>query len=112
MITVSIIRDKNGCITEFTIKGHAGYEETGKDIVCSGVSAVSGTAVIGIERLLKVKPKIDVDSGKGYMRCIIPSDIPQGKMKEVNLILETMTLGLKDISTKYKQFVKVLDKEV
>lgn len=110
MIVVSVNRSKEGQIREFIINGHAEYDKPGKDIVCAGVSAVSGTAIIGMERLLGIKLNLDVS--KGHLKCSLPGDIPEQQSESVNLILETMVLGLKDIRKKYKKFVKVLDKEV
>lgn len=110
MIVVSIKRKGNGRINAFMIDGHAGYDDIGKDIVCAGVSAVSGTAIIGLERLLGIRP--DIRAEKGKLKCSLPDSIPEHQMDSVNVILETMVLGLKDISDKYIDFVKVLDKEV
>ena len=110
MIEILIVRDQMGHITEFTITGHAGYDDLGKDIVCAGVSAISGAAIIGMERLLEIEPSIKVE--KGYLKCILPDNISEGNAEGARIIVETMALGLKDISDKYKKFVKVLDKEV
>jgi len=112
MIVISIKRDKNGTIKEFVIDGHAGFDKPGKDIVCAGVSAVSGTAIIGLERLLDINPVITIDSEKGYLKCSIPDDIIEAKAEKVQVILETMALGIRDISEKYNKFIRLLDKEV
>ena len=34
MITVTICKNHDGDITEFETRGHAGYDDSGKDIVC------------------------------------------------------------------------------
>lgn len=44
MINITIIR-KNNYIEEIKIKGHAKYDEYGKDIVCAGVSSALTTTV-------------------------------------------------------------------
>jgi len=112
MIVVSIKRSKDGTIKDFVIDGHAGFDRVGKDIVCAGVSAVSGTAIIGLERLLDINPVITIDSRKGYLKCSIPDDINEDKTEKVQVILETMVLGIRDISEKYNKFIRLLDKEV
>lgn len=38
MIVAEFFR-KNGEITGFKVSGHAGYDESGRDIVCAGVSS-------------------------------------------------------------------------
>ncbi|MGE5329375.1 MAG: ribosomal-processing cysteine protease Prp [Deltaproteobacteria bacterium] len=112
MIVVSIKRSKDGTIKDFAIDGHAGFDKAGKDIVCAGVSAVSGTAIIGLERLLDINPVITIDSEKGYLKCSIPDDISAEKSEYAQVILETMVLGIRDISEKYKKFIRLSDKEV
>ncbi len=112
MTRVTINRDRKGRIESFSIGGHTGYSEAGKDIVCASVSAVSGTAVIGLERLLGMKPEVEVDAKEGYLKCVLPDNISDLQAEKANVILETMVLGLKDISVKYNKFLLVLDKEV
>jgi len=110
MIAAEIFRDNKGQIIEFTINGHAEFNDAGKDIVCAGVSSISGAAIIGLERLLSLKPEISKNKGK--LKCTLPDNISDEKMKSAQVILETMVLGIKDISESYKSFVKVFDKEV
>lgn len=112
MIRIIIRRDPKGYITEFIAEGHAGYKEKGEDIVCAGVSAITGTAIIGLERVIGIKPILETDTKKGYLRCKLPEDVPAEHLNAISIILETMVLSLKDISNQYKKFVKVLDKEV
>ena len=40
---------------EIKIKGHAGYDEPGKDIVCAGVSTLVQTLIQSIEELTSDK---------------------------------------------------------
>ncbi|MGE5472872.1 MAG: ribosomal-processing cysteine protease Prp [Ignavibacteriales bacterium] len=112
MIVVLINRKKDGRIKEFSINGHAGFEKAGKDIVCAGVSAISGTAIIGLERLLDINPVITIDSEKGHLKCRLPDDISEESANNAQIILETMVLGIRDISEKYNKFIRLSDKEV
>jgi len=47
MITIRIKKEKNQ-IKEIILKGHAMYDDYGKDIVCAGVSSILTTTVNGI----------------------------------------------------------------
>ena len=38
----------DGAITHIDVTGHSGYEDSGKDIVCAGVSAILTTSVNAI----------------------------------------------------------------
>ncbi len=51
-----------------TIKGHAGYEEPGKDIVCAAVSALTQAFIASIEELTQDKIKYDISVGNAVMR--------------------------------------------
>ena len=44
MIKISINKDKD-LIKEIIIKGHANYDEYGKDIVCAAVSSIATTTI-------------------------------------------------------------------
>ena len=47
MIKVNV-KKNNGIINELVIKGHAGYDVHGKDIVCAAVSSMAITTVNNI----------------------------------------------------------------
>lgn len=110
MIKISIVRDKTGFITQFVIKGHAGFAGKGNDIVCAAVSAVAYTAVgslgdlAGIENCYREKD--------GYMFCCIPGDITYEQKHIAGIILETAAIGLKQIENSYRKYVLVVDEEV
>jgi len=109
MISITILRDKEGLIQEFNVKGHAGYAKHGSDIVCAAVSAVAYSAVGALEELAGIKNYSEND---GYMKCNVPSDISSQSKYNAQIILETMAIGFKQIEYSYKTYVSVLDKEV
>lgn len=109
MISINVVRDKNGFIWEFVVKGHAGYDKPGRDIVCSAITAIATTAVGALEDIVGIKDSIVEE---GYLRCTIPKDISQEDKAKVKLILETIIIGFKQIEFSYKKYVSVLDKEV
>ena len=51
-----------------TLKGHAGYAEPGKDIVCAAVSALTQAFIASIEELTQDKIKYDISVGNAVMR--------------------------------------------
>ena len=58
MITVSVRKDG------IEINGHAGYAETGKDIVCAGMTALTQTLVRSMQGLTKDKIEYEVSPGR------------------------------------------------
>ncbi len=109
MIALEILKEK-GNIVGFRMEGHAEYGEHGSDILCSGVSAIAQTAVMGItEHLgLNVALKIDEESG---IHMVLEEN--EERLYEANIILSTMLLGLRAIQESYGQeYLEILEREV
>ena len=110
MINVNIMRDQEGFIWQFSVKGHAGFDKAGKDIVCSAVSVTAYTALGALEDLAGLK---DFYSERdGYILCSIPENISSEMKPTVKVILETTVIGFKQIELSYRKYVSVLDEEV
>ena len=109
MISISVVRDKDNFIREFTVEGHAGYAEAGSDIVCSAISAIAYTAAGALEELAGLDCCCERD---GYMKCSIPDDVPGERKYAVWVILESAVIGFEQVQYKYNEFVSIHDKEV
>lgn len=109
MIKINIVRDKQNNIQKFTVSGHAGFSEHGSDIVCAAISALAYTAVGALKEIAGTGDYIEKD---GYIECIVPQNISKKKRETVNVILETIILGFKQVELSYRKYVSVLDKEV
>jgi len=106
MISVEIYKTNAGFIKRFFITGHAGYAQEGSDIVCAAVSMLAQTIALALQHLLKVPITLKLD--KGNMDCALPVDyIGQ---HDVQLLLEAMELGLRNIEQGYKEYIKVFEK--
>lgn len=110
MIRVVIKRNSEGNIVEFNIEGHANYADHGQDIVCSAVSVLGQTALIGIHDYANINCKFKIYSG--YINCKIPFEIDGEKKIMANAILETMFLGLKNIKEGYSSYINLEEEEV
>ncbi len=101
MININANR-KDGKIVYLSVLGHANYDEKGKDIVCSAVSAVS---VGGINALKNPKAfNLKVESGEVEISLV-------GKANEYDYqVLETMLIQLKSIAETNSKYVKVIEK--
>jgi uncharacterized protein len=109
MIQVIIIRDNEGVIREFSVNGHAGFAESGSDIVCAAVSAVAYTAVGALEELVGIRR---YEEKEGYMKFSLPLDISREKFETAGIILETAAIGFKQIEMQYGEYIEVSDEEV
>lgn len=103
MIKVKIIRNQEQHIVEFYVTGHANKGPRGQDIVCAGVSALTQTAVLGLDHHLGTKIHLDIASGNLKM-CLLDNPDPL-----TNAVLETMLIGLTEIAKKNPQSVRIFE---
>ncbi len=94
----------------FEVTGHTDYAEEGSDIVCSAVSALTQTAVLGLTEVLKLPAAFEVKKARIY--CMLDSDLGENAKREAQILLETMRLGLRSIADTYGTHLKLTEKEV
>ena len=110
MVEVKFFYRENEEISGFQITGHAGFAKKGKDIVCSAVSILAQTAVIGLgEHLQESSFKYSINDG--YLKCMLQNDLAVEENKAAQIILKTMYLGIKSIEEGYASHVRIV-KEV
>ncbi|HAA26102.1 MAG TPA: ribosomal-processing cysteine protease Prp [Ruminiclostridium sp.] len=110
MIIAEFYRDNDGKIRGFKVRGHAGYDSSGKDIVCSAVSAVVYTALGGMIELAGFRNFEEKD--REYISCFIPDNLTAEQLITADIILRTMVIGLKQIEAEYGQYIRIRYKEV
>ena len=103
MIQVDVYSDSKGCTTGVEVKGHAGYDEYGKDIVCAAVSAVTLTCALGLRDILGKQGTYD--SENGFMNVNIADKADE----QSELLVKTMLQGLKMIQGKYPDTIKLIN---
>jgi hypothetical protein len=99
--------DEQGRIRAFELSGHAGYADSGQDIVCAGVSALSIAASNGLEHFLSVAPKVQEEDG--YLTCQLVGILEQ-ELEKAQWILQTMKLGIEQIQATYGQDYILIDR--
>jgi len=109
VIIISIEVDKKRHISKFEVIGHAGYDASGKDIVCAAVSAVVQTAVIGLTDVVGLK--VEYRQKNGNACCIIPQGLNVEEREKADIVMQTMLYGLKSIQLGYGEFVSIIEKE-
>ena len=109
MIKVTIYQSSEGEISGFAIQGHAGYAESGSDIVCAAVSVLAQNTVNSIEQFTQDGFSADVDEEEGgglYLK------MEPGYSKESKLLLDSLILGLQGIEEEYMDYLDVIFEEV
>lgn len=98
MIKVDVLVDKK--IKEIDIIGHAGYDEHGKDIVCSAASSIVTTSVNAI-----------ISFDKNYISYEEYKDKFIIKINEYNDIVDKLITNmlnlLKELENDYPRYIKI-----
>lgn len=81
----------------FESRGHAGYAQSGEDIICSAVSALAINAVNSIEKFTEDAFKLEQAEGGGYLRMRF-SDTPG---ERAALLMDSLVLGVQSIQANY-----------
>ncbi len=103
MIKVLIsVKDNN--IKKINIKGHAGYDDYGKDIVCSSVSSITITTVNAI--LMFNKNYISYNKKKDDFEIIINKD-----NDITNKLIKNMINLLTELSQDYPKNIKIEEED-
>ena len=86
------------------IKGHANFDDYGKDIVCASVSSVIYTTVNSIMNIDKSSIEYTDDGNVITIKKINSNEI-------VNILINTMIEILKDLERQYKENIKIESEE-
>ena len=95
MIVVSVRKDG------VTVSGHANYAETGKDIVCAGVTALVQGLIKSIEDFISDKIQYDITPGRADIHF---KDL-SGAGK---LLVDSFFLGICLIADDFPEHIKLL----
>jgi uncharacterized protein YsxB (DUF464 family) len=98
MIFVNVWRDKNGYINQYRVTGHA--EDT---LVCAAVSALTQTAVYGLNKICKCKIRFESSYG------LLHVSLKQQADRYTHCVTETMLEGIIETSKKYKGAIEISD---
>lgn len=95
MIVINILED------EVSIKGHAGYAERGKDIVCAAISVLTQSLIRSIETLTTDRIEYKLSDGQAYIKF-------RNLSKTSNILINFFFIGIRDIEKEYPQNVKII----
>ncbi len=115
MIQVTVFTKKcTGTVSEYEylgvkLLGHAGFDDSGRDILCAAVSALVLNTVNSIDVFTEDSFKTEQDEESGYLSFCLSSNIsPESK-----LLLNSLVLGLQNIEEEYgRAYIHIRFKEV
>ena len=107
MIRAEIYKSKNQ-FRGFRVTGHAGYAESGHDIVCAAVSALVINTWNSVEAFTDDTFKGTANEEKGYFLF----ELAEPCSDEAKLLMRSLELGLRDIQKDNRRNISFIDWEV
>ena len=92
----------DGHTVGFRISGHAGYEDSGKDIVCAAVSSAMQLTANGITEILHYEPILKVEESAVTLQTKRGCDD-----QRVLAMLDSLRLQLEILAEQYPQFIQI-----
>ncbi|MBQ4158222.1 MAG: ribosomal-processing cysteine protease Prp [Clostridia bacterium] len=111
MTKVVFYSDEKGMIWGFEASGHAGYAESGSDIVCAAISALTQATAGGLSEVVKAPLKTRMDEDTGYFSCNMQSSADQETLEKAQILLVTMKMALTEISRDYPGTIRIIIRE-
>ena len=102
MIKINVKRQNNN-VYEIVIKGHSGYDEMGKDIVCAAVSSMAITTINGI---IALDESIDYEEGSGLLKIRVIKDTEVN-----NKLLDNLVRMLTELSIQYPKNIEIRNED-
>ncbi|HOE99928.1 MAG TPA: ribosomal-processing cysteine protease Prp [Spirochaetota bacterium] len=101
MIGVTVEIDDKDIVRQYSVKGHGGFDDIGRDIVCSAVSVLSLTSCLSIRDVVGENIEIEDDVDFFYKVGYYKSE-DCDLLKGISLFLLN---GLIEISKKYREYI-------
>ena len=98
---------ENERITGFSVSGHSGYAEAGKDIVCAAISAIVTMAEATINDVCGAKAKVRVKEEDARVTLTLPASCEEEDT--VQAVLAGMMLTLINMRDDYPDYIEVLE---
>lgn len=109
MIKVIIFSDSDHSVRGIELKGHSGYDEHGRDIICASVSALALNMANSVEQFTSDRFEAGVEEESGSFTFHFQGEVS----RESRLLMDSFILGLKSIRKTYgAQYIKIRNKEV
>ena len=94
-------------ITGFSVSGHSGYAEAGKDIVCAAISTAVTMAEATINEVCGAKAKVRVKDDQARITLMLPTSCDEEDT--VQAVLSGMMLTLISMRDDYPDYIEVLE---
>ncbi len=108
MINITIYINKSNNHVGFKSYGHAGYADSGQDIVCAAASVLMINTINAIDEFTEDAFSSLSDETEATMEFTLDCK----PSLETDLLLKTMVLGLRAMKENYKPYINLTFEEV
>ena len=105
MIEITVYRNQNNLYTGFDCIGHAGYANSGRDIVCAAISVLVINTINSLDQLTKASLDVETEETDGYISCQFKEPLTEAQ----KLLMDSFVLGIEHVVDGYgsqKKFFK------
>ena len=99
MIRIRFERTKDGVLTGFQARGHAGFAESGRDVVCAAVSSAVYMAANTVTEILGLSPEISERDG---VLCL---SLSEAQAPAAAAVLLGLQLHLQSLCRQYPDYI-------
>ena len=102
MIKVNV-KYNNNKVYELVIKGHAGYDVHGKDIVCAAVSSI---AITTVNNIIALDDSVDYEENSGLLIIRVKRDTEVN-----NKLLNNLIRMLTELMSQYPKNIEIRNED-
>ncbi|MBQ7351904.1 MAG: ribosomal-processing cysteine protease Prp [Clostridia bacterium] len=108
MTNIKFFKSKNeNYFVGFVCSGHTGFDESGKDVLCATISGITQSIVIGLKDVCGIKLKLKRIDKDGYIKVELPKSISLDKLKESQILFETLYKSINDLMEGYSEYISM-----
>ena len=104
MTTVTLLSEQEQYYG-FSCEGHADYAESGSDIVCAAVSALTATCVNALESVANIQAKVKRRPKDAYLQVLLPANLSDEQRHDSQVLLKCLKQGIGDLADQYPKHV-------
>lgn len=104
MVIVQLSHNPGGELVRIHCQGHAHFSESGSDIVCAGISALTGALALGVTQVLRLPVKPGAADGQFELNL---SSLSPEDLERASVLTRTFQLAVEQLEEVYQGFVEV-----
>lgn len=106
MTTVHLTGDGRG-VTAIRVSGHAGYADSGSDIVCAAASVLITTCANALESVAGICPLVGQTQEPAMIEVSLPKGLSPDQDHDARLIVSAIAQGFRDIAAQYPKHLQI-----